>query len=82
MVGYAGELSPKAQKAFSLERGVAVAELRTDLLLERAVLERPYRRISRYPAVERDLAVVFDDAVLWADVARACRGARPSRFRP
>jgi len=75
VIGYVGELSEKAQRAFALERGVALAELRTGQLLARAVLERPYRRISRFPAVERDLAVVFDDAVLWAEIEHAVRGA-------
>jgi phenylalanyl-tRNA synthetase beta chain len=75
VIGHVGELGRRAQKDFALEKPVAVAELRADLLLERARLERPYRKISRFPAVERDLAIVLDDAVLWEDVERVVRNA-------
>lgn len=75
VVGHVGELDRRARKDFALERPVAAAELCADVLLARAVLERPYRRISRFPAVERDLAIVLDDAVIWEDLERVVRSA-------
>ena len=75
VVGHVGELGRRAQKDFAIERPVAVAELRSDVLLAHAQLECPYRRISRFPAVERDLAFVLADRVCWQDVERVVRRA-------
>ena len=73
IVGHVGELSEDALRSFALTRGVAVAEFRTGELLARAVLERPYRHVSRFPAVERDLAVVFGDIVRWSEIEERVR---------
>ncbi len=75
VVGHIGELGKDARRAFGFECAIAVAELRADVLLGRAELDRPYRKISRFPAVVRDLAIVLRDDVLWEEVDRVVRAA-------
>ena len=85
VVGVVGEVSPAALRAHGLEGPVAVLELRADRLCDAAQLELPYSPVSRFPAVERDVAWVVRDDVAWsriADVARSAAGplARDVRF--
>ncbi len=72
-VGVVGELHPAVQRAFELPAPVYVAELsldRLEALPARPVLHRP---LPRFPAVQRDLAVLLPAGVPAADVERAIR---------
>jgi len=62
LVGAFGELHPKVASAFKLgERAVLVAELDLDAVLK-AVPERyPYKPISGFPPVLRDVAVIVSE---------------------
>jgi phenylalanyl-tRNA synthetase beta chain len=48
-----------------------VAELDFNILIDKANLDGSYRRISSFPIVKRDLAVVTDEKVTWANI-RGC----------
>ncbi|MBM7582052.1 phenylalanyl-tRNA synthetase beta chain [Caldicoprobacter guelmensis] len=67
-VGLLGEIHPKVAKNFQLEVRVLVAELELDTLLDFAKEEKRYRPLPKYPAVERDLALVVKKEVLAAQV--------------
>jgi len=72
-VGVVGELHPAVQRAFDLPASVFFAELsldRLEALPPRQVVHRP---LPRFPAVQRDLAVVVPTSVPAADVSRAIR---------
>ena len=76
-IGFAGELGRRAEKDLGLHERVSLFELRADALIAAARHESTYERISRYPAVERDLAVVVDEGVSWgriSDVVCAAAG--------
>jgi phenylalanyl-tRNA synthetase beta chain len=75
LLGYLGEVSASGLKTFELRGATTVAELRFSTLLQIARLVPCYAPLSVYPAVERDLNFVVEEAVLWADVARAVRTA-------
>jgi len=78
-VGYAGELHPRLVDALGLPAGAAAAELDLDALLA-AVPQVPVAapRISPYPPVARDVALVVGADVPAAEVAEALRaGAGP-----
>jgi phenylalanyl-tRNA synthetase beta chain len=70
-VGIVGELHPTLQRAFDLPGPVFVAELSLDRL--EAIPPRPivHRPLPRFPAVQRDLAVVVPAEVPAAEVTRA-----------
>jgi len=72
-VGVVGELHPGVQRAFDLPEPVFFAELsldRLEALPARPVVHRP---LPRFPAVQRDLAVVVATGVPAAEVSRAIR---------
>lgn len=69
-VGVLGEVSAELTQRFDLRRPPAVAEVRLEALAPKAQLVRRFQPLARYPEVERELAVVVDEAVRWADISR------------
>jgi phenylalanyl-tRNA synthetase beta chain len=72
-VGWLGELHPRVQGAFDLPAPVFAAELSLDRLESLPARAVRHRALARFPAVERDLAVVLPAAVPAAEVERALR---------
>ena len=73
--GVIGELSPRTAQRYGLTGPTAVFELRLDDLAAAARLESSYEPISRYPAIQRDLAWVVSDAVPWSRIEAAAWSA-------
>jgi phenylalanyl-tRNA synthetase beta chain len=70
-VGVIGEVAAAALAAAGLKDPVAAAELRLDRL-EFAVDREPSRcRPSDFPAIERDVNLIVEQAVPWGDIATA-----------
>ena len=69
-----GILSKKVLKAADIDRPVYYAELNWTLLMK-AVRKNEvlYSEISKYPAVSRDLALLVDDKVEFADIEQIAR---------
>jgi len=70
-----GEVSAEAAGRFGLVGPTAVAELRLDCLEFAAAGERPLVKPSDFPAMQRDVNLVVDEAVRWGDVEAAIRSA-------
>ncbi|MEM9296551.1 MAG: phenylalanine--tRNA ligase subunit beta, partial [Planctomycetota bacterium] len=77
-LGVIGLLGGAARQAFGLQHDVVAGEL--DLAVLEGLYDegRAVRTPSAFPGIERDLSVVVDDAVAYADVERAIRAAEPS----
>jgi phenylalanyl-tRNA synthetase beta chain len=60
-VGWIGELHPRLTKDLGLNNTLLLFELETELALTAKALQ--FKKISRYPSVRRDLAVVIDEKV-------------------
>ncbi len=75
VVGFIGELGPRALANYGLESGTVLFELCADRLVEMARLETRYRPVPRFPAVGRDLAWIVDESVSWRVIEDAVRGA-------
>ncbi|MDT0201529.1 phenylalanine--tRNA ligase subunit beta [Nocardioides sp. AE5] len=73
VIGHAGELHPKACKAFGLPERAAAAEIDLDALLAEAVAITPAPRFASFPVAKEDVSLVVDTAVPAADVAAALR---------
>jgi phenylalanyl-tRNA synthetase beta chain len=73
-VGVVGEVSDEVLSRFGLEGPVSAAELRLDLLEISGSQPRKLVPPSEFPAVQRDLNLVVDQGLLWAEVERAIRG--------
>lgn len=70
LLGYVGEVSPRGLERFDLRGATTVAELKFTALAEIAQLVPQYRQPPTFPAMSRDLNLVVDDPVRWADVAK------------
>ncbi|WP_425844097.1 phenylalanine--tRNA ligase subunit beta [Agrococcus sp. TSP3-2-1] len=73
VVGVAGELLPQVTADADLPRGVAVAELDLDVLIERSRVRLDTRVIAPVPAATQDLSLVVPVEVPAGDVRRAVR---------
>jgi phenylalanyl-tRNA synthetase beta chain len=60
-IGWLGELHPRLLKAFDLPNNCMVFELETDLAFKSSTLK--FNKISKFPTIRRDLAIVVDEAV-------------------
>ena len=65
-IGRVGRLHPEHQRDLGLAQAVFLFELKVSALTRRAMPQ--YRRVSRYPAIRRDLAVMVDESVLAGDL--------------
>ena len=65
-IGRVGRLHPEHQRDLGLAQAVFLFELKVSALARRAMPK--YRRVSRYPAIRRDLAVMVDESVLAGDL--------------
>ncbi|HEY2882887.1 MAG TPA: phenylalanine--tRNA ligase subunit beta [Pirellulales bacterium] len=68
-LGYLGELSAAALKRFELREPTTVAELQIAALEQLDVPISKAAPLSMFPAVSRDLNLVVDEQVRWADLA-------------
>ena len=55
-IGLFGEVHPRAAEHFDLPRRAYLAEIDLDALMDLAAVERPAPGLSRFPAVDRDIA--------------------------
>jgi phenylalanyl-tRNA synthetase beta chain len=71
--GFLGEVAAEGLAKFELRGGATVAEIDLGLLIDAAELVRRATPLSPFPPVRRDLNVVFDETVRWADVESIVR---------
>jgi phenylalanyl-tRNA synthetase beta chain len=71
LVGYAGELHPRACSAYGLQPRSAAAELDLDRMLAHASLITAAPTLSSFPVGKEDVALVVDTDTSAADVAAA-----------
>ena len=69
LLGYLGEVSEAGLKQFQLRSRATVAEISVTALEAAAVLIPQYARQSSFPAIDRDVNLVVDESVRWAEVA-------------
>ncbi len=63
LLGVFGELHPTLSEKLGIERRIYVAELDFDLIEQLICGKVYFKPISKYPAVERDLALVCDEQI-------------------
>jgi phenylalanyl-tRNA synthetase beta chain len=69
-LGYLGELSKAGRERFELRGGSTVAEIDVELLIAAAELTPTAIPVSPYPPVGRDVNIVVNESVRWAEVER------------
>jgi phenylalanyl-tRNA synthetase beta chain len=73
-IGHLGELHPRTLAVFGLDGRVAVLDIDVAALVA-SVVDRKAKELPRYPAVQRDLAVVIDETVPAGDLHASIKGA-------
>ena len=74
-IGYVGEVSDKTAAAYGIDKRVYLAEVDADYLETFAKDYSGFKVISKYPSVERDLALVTDENVEAKKILSAIREA-------
>ena len=68
ILGFIGELSREVISDYDFRSKPCVAELDFNILIDKTDLESSYRKIPSFPIATRDLAVVSEETVTWADI--------------
>jgi phenylalanyl-tRNA synthetase beta chain len=66
-----GQLHPDLAAARKFRQEIYIAELMLDRLYRHSLREPRYRRISKFPTVERDFSFIFDEAVTFERIRSA-----------
>lgn len=77
LLGAAGVVDEGVAEELDLRTRPTLMELDFDLLIDRARIAPAYQPVPEFPAMSRDLAVVVDEQVLWADLERSVRKSAP-----
>ena len=72
-IGYLGELNPAVAEGFDLKEKLYVFELSLDKIITKAVTEKKYTHLPKYPSIYRDIAIVLDNNIKSDDVYRIIR---------
>ena len=70
-IGYIGEMHPAITKQRKFESRLYLAEIDLDQFIDEVVDFLPFVSVSKFPAIERDLAFVVSDEVLVGDMLKA-----------
>ena len=71
--GEMGEIHPDVAKAYDIDKKVYVAELSLEAVISASDDTKKYEPLPRFPAAERDLALVLDEDVAAGDVLDCIR---------
>jgi len=70
-LGTVGQIHPSVMDGYSVDAPVYVAEIESDVLFENYNRITLYKALPKFPAVERDIALVCDESVTAAEI-EAC----------
>lgn len=77
-LGIYGIASAKTLDRFDLQSPVILAELDYEALISNHPRQPAVSTLPRYPAIERDLSIVVDEATPWSAIAEHIRAAEPA----
>ena len=76
-LGDLGGVHPKILQGFDLRGGVYLFDLDFHLLIEKTVSVKRFKPLPKFPAVNRDLAIIVDDSVAAQDMVEYLEQHRP-----
>jgi len=81
-VGFVGAVEDAIARRLDLDKGmVCAAELDLEALIDLAANAKPSAKpLPRFPAIRRDLSLILDEPVRWAEIEQAVRSAAPSEL--
>lgn len=66
--GYLGKLNPKISHKLEISENTYIAEIYLDRLLTLTPKRKVYKEISEFPSTSRDLAILIDEKVNYAEI--------------
>ncbi len=72
-IGYIGEIHPEVADNFECPARTYIAVLDIKPMIENSSMEREYRGLPKYPATERDIALVIRDGIPVKDIETVIR---------
>jgi phenylalanyl-tRNA synthetase beta chain len=73
-IGFAGMVSPAVKQRLDLKDiAICAAEIELEALLCLAAAPVRIKPVPRFPAIQRDLSLVVDERIRWADIMEAIR---------
>lgn len=80
-IGVCGIVSDDVAKKFSMDKvSLSVAELDFEELLDMQGPIAAVKPIPRFPAISRDLSLIVDETVSWADISNAVKTQAPDEL--
>ena len=70
-LGILGEVHMDVMENYDVDIRVYIADLDFDIIVEKANLKKTYKPLPKYPAIDRDIAVVVDEDILVGDLEKA-----------
>ncbi|MEK7992426.1 MAG: phenylalanine--tRNA ligase subunit beta, partial [Planctomycetota bacterium] len=81
-IGFAGMVSPAVKQRLDLKDiAVCAAEIELDALMSLAAVPARIKPVPRFPAIQRDLSLVVDERIRWADILEAIRAKTPPELQ-
>ena len=80
-MGYVGEVHPAVARSMNVSERMYIAEINIDLINKYEKTAYKFEAISKFPPVERDIAVVVDEDVTGADILDAVKSAGGAAMR-
>jgi phenylalanyl-tRNA synthetase beta chain len=76
-IGCLGIVADEALASVGLEQPMLVAEIEVEPFLERYPPDASVAALPAFPAIERDVSAIVDEAVTWRDIAGVISGVDP-----
>jgi len=70
-IGILGEVHIDVMENYGVDMRVYLADLDFDIIVKKTNLKKTYKPLPKYPAMERDIAVVVDEDILIGDLEKA-----------
>jgi phenylalanyl-tRNA synthetase beta chain len=74
-LGIVGEIHPDVLENYDIDTRVYIAQLDMDLLIKKASTDIKFSALPRFPASDRDLAIIVEDRVPAGEIIRAIKEA-------
>ncbi|HHW04119.1 MAG TPA: phenylalanine--tRNA ligase subunit beta [Thermoanaerobacterales bacterium] len=74
-LGIVGEIHPDVLENYDLNAKVYIAQLDMDLLIKKASTDIKFSALPRFPASDRDLAIIVEEKVPAGDIIKVIKGA-------
>ncbi len=67
-LGFVGEVHPDTAAKYDIDTKVYTAALDIDMLVENTSFDKTFKPLPKFPAVQRDIAMLVDDSVIVKDI--------------